>query len=193
MRSFGLTACTGSHCLPAGDEVRARQVGYALSDGFGDDHRQCGDYEEFSIRTRRDNARERGDSRNARRRGRTVISAPVPIDVLPAADLQQSGRTETAQMIQAVAPSINFPRASIADGTDHILTGNASRPAPDQTFDSYQRKAASRERARQLNGFVGRGAQAADLNAIPASMIDHIEILRRRRRRRNTARTRSPA
>jgi iron complex outermembrane receptor protein len=29
-----------------------------------------------------------------------------------------------------------------------------------------------------VNGFVGRGAQAVDLNAIPASMIDHIEILR---------------
>ena len=29
-----------------------------------------------------------------------------------------------------------------------------------------------------VNGFVGRGSQAVDLNAIPASMIDHIEILR---------------
>ena len=29
-----------------------------------------------------------------------------------------------------------------------------------------------------INGFVGRGSEAVDLNAIPASMIDHIEILR---------------
>ena len=29
-----------------------------------------------------------------------------------------------------------------------------------------------------INGFVGRGSEAVDLNAIPAGMIDHIEILR---------------
>jgi hypothetical protein len=43
-----------------------------------------------------------------------------------------------------------------------------------------------------VNGFVGRGSQAVDLNAIPASMIDHIEILRMVRRR-SMGRTRSRA
>src|SRR5438045_178512 len=51
---------------------------------------------------------------------RTVISAPVPIDVLSTADIQLTGRTETSQIIQAVAPSFNFPRTSIGDGTDQI-------------------------------------------------------------------------
>jgi len=109
---------------------------------------------------------------------RTVISAPVPIDVLPAADLAQSGRTETAQMIQAVAPSLNFPRATIADGTDHIRPATLRGLSPDQTLVLINGKRRHPSALVNLNGFVGRGSQAVDLNAIPASMIDHIEILR---------------
>src|SRR5262245_54993290 len=65
-----------------------------------------------------------------RRDQRTVISAPVPIDVLSAADLIRSGRTETAQMLQSVAPSINFPRATVADGTDHIRPARCAVSRP---------------------------------------------------------------
>ena len=109
---------------------------------------------------------------------RTVISAPVPIDVLSAADLGQSGRTETAQMIQAVAPSFNFPRATIADGTDHIRPATLRGLSPDQALILVNGKRRHASALVNLNGFVGRGAQAVDLNAIPASLIDHIEILR---------------
>ena len=109
---------------------------------------------------------------------RTVISAPVPIDVLSVADLQQSGRTETAQMIQSVAPSINFPRASVADGTDHIRPATLRGLAPDQALVLVNGKRRHTSALVNVNGYVGRGAEAVDLNAIPASMIDHIEILR---------------
>jgi iron complex outermembrane receptor protein len=109
---------------------------------------------------------------------RTVISAPVPIDVLSSVDIQQSGRTETAQMIQAVAPSFNFPRTSIGDGTDHIRPATLRGLAPDQALVLINGKRRHTSALVNLNGFVGRGSQAVDLNAIPASMIDHIEILR---------------
>ncbi len=109
---------------------------------------------------------------------RSVISAPAPIDVLSTADIQQSGRTETAQMIQAVAPSVNFPRTSIGDGTDHIRPATLRGLAPDQALVLINGKRRHTSALVNLNGFVGRGSQAVDLNAIPASMIDHIEILR---------------
>ncbi|MEP6494726.1 MAG: TonB-dependent receptor [bacterium] len=109
---------------------------------------------------------------------RTVMSSPVPVDVLSVADLQQSGRTETAQMIQAIAPSINFPRTSIGDGTDHIRPASLRGLSPDQALILVNGKRRHTSALVNLNGFVGRGSQAVDLNAIPASMIDHIEILR---------------
>ena len=107
-----------------------------------------------------------------------MISAAVPIDVLSAADIQLTGRTETAQIIQAVAPSFNFPRTSIGDGTDHIRPATLRGLAPDQTLVLVNGKRRHTSALVNVNGFVGRGSQAVDLNAIPASMIDHIEILR---------------
>ncbi|MEP6621399.1 MAG: TonB-dependent receptor [bacterium] len=109
---------------------------------------------------------------------RTVISAPVPIDVLSAADIQQTGRSETAQMIQAIAPSFNFPRTTVGDGTDHIRPASLRGLSPDQTLVLVNGKRRHTSALVNVNGFVGRGSQAVDLNAIPSSMIDHIEILR---------------
>ncbi len=109
---------------------------------------------------------------------RTVIDAPVPIDVLSAAEIKQTGRTETAQMIQAVAPSFNFPRTSIGDGTDAVRPATLRGLAPDQTLVLVNGKRRHNSALVNVNGFVGRGSAPVDINAIPASMIDHIEILR---------------
>src|SRR5262249_37898221 len=99
-------------------------------------------------------------------------------DVLSIADLQQSGRTETAQMLEAVAPSVNFPRATIADGSDHIRPATLRGLSPDQALVLINGKRRHTSALVNVNGFVGRGREAVDLNAIPASMIDHIEVLR---------------
>ncbi|HEV7992827.1 MAG TPA: TonB-dependent receptor [Gemmatimonadaceae bacterium] len=113
-----------------------------------------------------------------RGQARSVIDAPVPIDVLSAADIKATGRTETAQMIQAVAPSFNFPRTSIGDGTDHVRPATLRSLAPDQTLVLVNGKRRHNSALVNVNGFVGRGSAPVDLNAIPSGMIDHIEILR---------------
>src|SRR5512140_2267586 len=51
---------------------------------------------------------------------RTVLNAPVPVDVLTTTEIKQTGAVETAQIIQLLAPSFNFPRATVSDGTDHV-------------------------------------------------------------------------
>lgn len=55
-----------------------------------------------------------------RRSNRTVSESPVPIDVIPAEQLRQSGLTETARLLRDLVPSLNFPQPSITDGTDAI-------------------------------------------------------------------------
>jgi iron complex outermembrane receptor protein len=109
---------------------------------------------------------------------RTVIDAPAPIDILSAAEIKSTGRTETAQMIQAFAPSFNFPRTSIGDGTDHVRPATLRSLSPDQTLVLVNGKRRHNSALVNVNGFVGRGSAPVDLNAIPSSMIDHIEILR---------------
>ncbi len=47
-----------------------------------------------------------------RRNGRTVADSPVPIDVIAAAQLAQSGFTETNRLLNEQLPSFNFPPPS---------------------------------------------------------------------------------
>ncbi len=109
---------------------------------------------------------------------RTVIDAPAPIDVLTSVDIRASGRTETAQMIQALAPSFNFPRMSIGDGTDHVRPATLRGLGADQVLVLVNGKRRHTGALVNVNGSIGRGQAAVDLNAIPASMIDRIEVLR---------------
>ena len=109
---------------------------------------------------------------------RTVLDAPVPIDVLPSLEIRSTGRTETAQMLQALAPSFNFPRTTLGDATDNVRPATLRGMSPDQALVLINGKRRHLSAVVNINGFVGRGSEVVDLNAIPASMIDHIEILR---------------
>ncbi|HEU4559068.1 MAG TPA: TonB-dependent receptor [Longimicrobium sp.] len=113
-----------------------------------------------------------------RRPNRTATDAPVPVDVVTAADIQATGLTETAQIIQRLAPSVNFPRATVADGTDHVRPATLRGLAPDQVLVLVNGKRRHNSALVNVNGTVGRGSTAVDLNAIPASSIERIEILR---------------
>ncbi len=114
-------------------------------------------------------------SRNA---DRTSVSSPVPVDVLTSEDIKLSGRTETAQILQMLAPSFNFPRPSLTDGTDNSRPATLRGLAPDQVLVLVNGKRRHTSSLINLNGSIGRGSGLVDLNAIPASAIDHIEILR---------------
>ena len=109
---------------------------------------------------------------------RTVVTSPVPIDVLNAGELRSTGRSETAQVIQMLAPSFNFPRPSVSDGTDHVRPATLRGLGADQTLVLINGKRRYPSALVNNNGTVGRGTSAVDLNAIPASMIERIEVLR---------------
>ena len=109
---------------------------------------------------------------------RTVTESPVPIDVLTASDIVSTGRTETNQILQMLAPSFNFPRPSISDGSDHVRPATLRGLGPDQVLVLINGKRRHNSALVNVNGTVGRGSTGVDLNAIPASMIDRIEVLR---------------
>ncbi|HJU69484.1 MAG TPA: TonB-dependent receptor [Gemmatimonadaceae bacterium] len=113
-----------------------------------------------------------------RRPERTAVEAPVPVDVLSAEDLQNTGLTETSQVIQMLAPSFNFPRPSVNDGTDHVRPATLRGLGPDQVLVLVNGKRRHTTALVHVNGSVGRGSTSVDLNAIPVSAIERIEILR---------------
>jgi len=109
---------------------------------------------------------------------RTDTQSPVPIDVISGTDLKQGGYNETSQMLQANIPSFNFPRPSLNDGTDHIRPATLRGLAPDQVLVLINGKRRHTSALVNLNGSIGRGSVSTDFNAIPAAMIERIEVLR---------------
>ena len=113
-----------------------------------------------------------------RRSNRTVSDSPVPVDVIPAEQLRQSGLVETARLLRDLVPSLNFPQPSITDGTDAIRPATLRGLGPDQTLVLVNGKRRHVGALLNINGSVGRGSTAVDLNQIPASSIGRVEVLR---------------
>jgi iron complex outermembrane receptor protein len=102
----------------------------------------------------------------------------VPVDVFTETEIRRSGTTEVNQLIQLVAPSFNFPRPSITDGTDTVRPATLRGLGPDQVLVLLNGKRRHTSALVHVNGSVGRGSTGVDLNAIPASAIERVEILR---------------
>jgi iron complex outermembrane recepter protein len=114
----------------------------------------------------------------SRREERTVTTASVPIDVITAEQIKQTGRTETAQILQMLVPSLNFPRSSIAGGVDGQRPFTLRGMNPDQVLVLINGKRRHIGAVVAVNNSVGRGSSGTDLNAIPAASIERIEVLR---------------
>ena len=102
----------------------------------------------------------------------------VPVDILTARQIETAGYTETMQVIQALAPSFNFPRTTIADGSASVRPATLRGLGPDQILVLLNGKRRHNTALVHVNGTVGRGSTGVDLNAIPVSAIERVEILR---------------
>jgi iron complex outermembrane recepter protein len=113
-----------------------------------------------------------------RRTDRTVADSPVPVDVIGADAIATSGQTETNKILNNLVPSFNFPQPSIADGTDTLRPATLRGLSPDQTLVLVNGKRRHVSALLNINGTVGRGSAAVDLNLIPGLAIERIEVLR---------------
>jgi iron complex outermembrane receptor protein len=103
----------------------------------------------------------------------------VPVDVFPAEQLEQQGSTETSVILQAVAPSINFPRQSVTDAGDIVRPFTLRGLSPDHTLVLVN--GWRRHQTALVNNFtygMAAGSSGVDLNALPASALDRVEVLR---------------
>lgn len=110
--------------------------------------------------------------------GRSRLDTASPVDVLSNAALSHQASTELGTALATVAPSIDFPRPSAVDGTDAIRPATLRGLSPDQTLVLINGVRAHTSALLNINGSVGRGAAAVDLNTIPGVALDTIEVLR---------------
>ncbi|MDB5475980.1 MAG: TonB-dependent receptor [Phenylobacterium sp.] len=113
-----------------------------------------------------------------RTEGRTRLESLAPVDVVSAQAIARQGTTELAAAMATVAPSLDFPRPSITDGTDSVRPATLRGLAPDQTLVLLNGKRRHASALVNVNGSIGRGSAAVDLNSIPTIALDHIEVLR---------------
>lgn len=115
-------------------------------------------------------------SRNSKR---TVVNSAVPIDIIDVKSVTtQSGKLEINELLQYAAPSFNANKQSGSDGADHVDPASLRGMGPDQTLVLINGKRRHQSSLINLFGTRGRGNTGTDLNAIPASAIKRIEILR---------------
>ena len=113
-----------------------------------------------------------------RRTDRTVADSPVPVDVLSAETLSHTGFTEINRALTQEVPSFNFPQPSITDGTDVIRPATLRGLGPDQTLVLINGKRRHTSALLNINGSVGRGTSAVDINLIPTIALSRVEVLR---------------
>ena len=113
-----------------------------------------------------------------RRSDRTVFDSAVPVDVIGADAISGSGQVEVNRALNSLVPSFNFPQPSIADGTDALRPATLRGLSPDQTLVLINGRRRHVSALLNINGTVGRGSAAVDMNLIPGLAISRIEVLR---------------
>ncbi|PWK92823.1 ferric enterobactin receptor [Fulvimonas soli] len=109
---------------------------------------------------------------------RTVAESLSPIDILTPKDLASTGSTDLASALGKLLPSLDFPRPAINDGNDALRPATLRGLSPDDVLVLVDGKRYHTSALVNYNASVGRGSAPVDLNSIPISAIDHIEVLR---------------
>lgn len=109
---------------------------------------------------------------------RTALDTVSPVDIISADTLKSTGSTELNQALSVALPSLNFPRPALTDGTDTIRPATLRGMAPDQSLVLVNSKRRHASSLVNLNGSIGRGSAAVDLNTIPSAIVKNIEVLR---------------
>ncbi|PKP81223.1 MAG: TonB-dependent receptor [Alphaproteobacteria bacterium HGW-Alphaproteobacteria-18] len=109
---------------------------------------------------------------------RSALDTAAPVDVVSAETIQNIGVGELNQALAVNLPSYNFPRPALADGTDSVRPAALRGLAPDQTLVLVNGKRRHSAALVNVNGTIGRGASAVDLNTIPSLAVGGVEVLR---------------
>jgi iron complex outermembrane receptor protein len=114
----------------------------------------------------------------SRGEARSKLETVAPVDVVSVKQLTRGGTTELAQALAFALPSLNFTRPAVTDGTDTVRPATLRGLAPDETLVLINSKRAHAAALVNLNGSIGYGSGAVDLNTIPAAAISSVEVLR---------------
>ena len=116
----------------------------------------------------------------SRNRARTIVTTPVPVDIINADAIEKSGALggEVGQALQNLVPSFNFPRQSNSGSADIVRPAQLRGLSPDQVLVLVNGKRRHTTAITTTEAKTGRGTAPVDFNSLPANAIKRIEVLR---------------
>jgi len=114
----------------------------------------------------------------SRVRGRTAEDTAAPVDVIGKEELNATGAMELGQILQMLEPSFNFSRTFVSDGTDILRPATLRALGPDQVLVLVNGKRRHQQALVNVQQTIGRGSAGTDINSIPVSAIERVEVLR---------------
>ena len=114
----------------------------------------------------------------SRGKPRTILTSPVPIDNINAAELKASGQKSVNQMINYKVPSFNSTPQTISDASAHFDPSELRNLGPSRTLVLINGKRKNQSAQVYLNRTPGRGEVGTDFKSFPAGAIERIEVLR---------------
>jgi len=109
---------------------------------------------------------------------RSVADSPSPVDVISSVALEQTGRPGVFQAIQYLVPSFHLPSRAGGSTSTVIATGGLRGLNPDQTLILINGKRRHTTALINAVSSLYNGSVPADLDHIPVSAIDRVEVLR---------------
>lgn len=114
-----------------------------------------------------------------RSKPRTLLESPTPVDIIYVKKIAETGaQVSVNQILNYVAPSFTSTTQSLGGGTDMTDPISLRGLTPDQVLVLVNGKRRYNSALLNVNGTFGKGTVGTDLNSIPVSSIDRIEILR---------------
>ncbi len=112
-----------------------------------------------------------------RQQGRTKADSPAPVDVVSAAELERTGQQNVFDALNTLLPSLDLPPFGF-DTAGLVRSARLRGLSPDDTLVLVDGK--RRHVSANINADIGPagGSDPVDLDMIPISLIDHIEVLR---------------
>lgn len=107
-----------------------------------------------------------------RGKSRSIIKSPVPVQLISSQEIKTSGYTNTAELIQMLVPSFTQNRIVRGDGSETI------RPSTMRGMGTDQMLVLVNGKRRHISAFLIADNTGVDLNAIPVSAIESIEVLK---------------
>ncbi|MFZ5936808.1 TonB-dependent receptor plug domain-containing protein [Pseudomonas sp. HS6-2] len=108
---------------------------------------------------------------------RTVTSSPVPIDVISAKQLQETGKPGLMEALSASVPSLTLPEKTGWDASGMARAPSLRGLNAAQVLVLVNGKRRHTSATLNISG-INAGAAPSDLDLIPISAIDHVEVLR---------------